>query len=182
MANKKNIPPLKKAPAKKKPATGKRRTVKVVPVLTEEEQKALDEEKQLQEHEKKRADWERNNIAISAFFLKACMKKNAKMPSYAQIAAGCGINERTVRRHFEQSKIFGDQTQKIQMLRDQSLLTIAVKAIKGEAVEWNRLLHQIVDGIGGLGGVSIKTNASSTPAAAPTSQGKLEIETTLQIS
>ena len=108
--------------------------------------------------------------------------KGKKFPSYAQIAKEVNLDERTVRRHFEQAKSLGDQTQKIQVLRDRSLLTIAVKAIKGEGVEWNRLLHQITDGVAGLGGGSVKVSNTVTPAAPTGGGGKLETEVTLQIS
>lgn len=177
--------PTKKAakPAPKPKAKVKKKKVipkaKLIPDEELPEDQITEDEKQLRAEEKKRADWEFNNEAISAAFLDMCLTSK-KFPTYAAIAKRCNISERTVRRHFEKASILGDQTQKLQVLRDRSLLTIAVKAIKGDNVHWNRLFHEIIDGGGKLGRAIEVHNTVTNPS--PGSAGKVETEVTLQIS
>lgn len=116
------------------------------PVLTKEQEL---------EH-KRRIDWQLNNDVIGQAFFQHILK-NKKFPTYTALARATRFNERTIRRHFENSDILGDQELMMKSLRDKSLMTIAVKAMQGKSVVWNRLFHEIVDGLGSKKQIELST-------------------------
>lgn len=175
---------VKKKAAKKvitrKVKSKKVKAKKPLPKLEEEViDETSEEEKLLLVEEEKRSVWERNNAVISEVYLNY-IKSYKKFPSYAEIARRVNLNERTVRRHFEKAATLGDQTQKIKELRDQSLITIGLKAINGTSVHWSRLFHELAgDVIGGRGAsATVKTTTPQTPSG----DGKVEQEVTLVIT
>jgi DNA-binding CsgD family transcriptional regulator len=99
------------------------------------------------EDEKKRIDWEINNELISKEFFEVLIKKQ-KMPTYVEIAKKLNMNERTVRRHFADTKMFDDMKTRMQAVKEKVLLTLSVKAIKGESHHFVRLFFEVVDGLG----------------------------------
>lgn len=174
----------KSAPAKPSSKGGTRKPPKKKPVFILEEEtpeaELTQEERDLLEEENKRSTWDFNNEAICESFMRL-MKKNKRFPTYAGIAKDVGLNERTIRRHFEKGDILGSQIKKIKMLQDQSIITVAMKAIAGEDVQWNKLLHEIASGT--VGGRISATARSSTPEQpAGGSGGAIETEVTLHIS
>jgi hypothetical protein len=95
---------------------------------------------------KRQADWEINQELISTAYFKYILK-NKKYPTYAKLAKEVNLCDRTVRRHLKETDLFGDMKLKLSALREQSLLTIGIKAIQGKSVAWSKLFHEIVDGV-----------------------------------
>lgn len=94
--------------------------------------------------EKKRKDWEINNELISEAFFSSILK-DKKFPSYTALAKKLNLNEKTVRRHFQEHEMFEDLKIKLRALKDKALLTLAVKAIKGDSHHWSRLFFEVTD-------------------------------------
>lgn len=96
------------------------------------------------EDEKKRRDWEMNNELISEAFFTAVVK-NRKFPTYEGLAKTLGLNEKTVRRHLQDEEMFEDLKVKLRALKNKALLTLAIKAIKGDSHHWSRLFFEVTD-------------------------------------
>jgi len=96
--------------------------------------------------EKRRREWEINNELISEAFFKSILE-NKKFPTYESIAQKLKINERTVRRHLQENEMFEDLKLKLRALKNKALLTLAVKAIKGESHHWTRLFFEVTDDV-----------------------------------
>jgi hypothetical protein len=99
------------------------------------------------EFRKRQSSWEVNQELISTAYFKYILK-NKKYPTYTKLAAELKLSERTIRRHLQDTDIFGDMKLKLSALREQSLLAIGIKAIQGKSVAWSKLFHEIVDNIG----------------------------------
>ncbi len=106
-----------------------------------------DETAEEAEFRKRQTDWEINQELISTAYFKYILK-NKKYPTYAKLAKELNLNERTIRRHLQETDLFGDLKLKLSALREQSLLAIGIKAIQGKSVAWSKLFHEIVDSIG----------------------------------
>lgn len=91
-----------------------------------------------------RADWEMNNELISEAFFNYVLRQK-KFPTYAQIAKAVNLNEKTVRRHFTETDMFQDMKSKLNALKNKALMTLAMKAIKGESHHWSRLFFEVTD-------------------------------------
>jgi predicted transcriptional regulator len=96
--------------------------------------------------EKRNKDWEVNNELISEAFFTSILK-NKKFPTYAAIAKQLGLNEKTVRRHLQDDEMFEDLKVKMRAIKNKALLTLAVKAIKGDSHHWTRLFFEVTDEI-----------------------------------
>lgn len=94
----------------------------------------------------KNNDWEMNNELISEAFFNSIIK-NKKFPTYAGIARQLGLNEKTVRRHLSETGMFEDLKIKMNALKDKALLTLAIKAIKGDSHHWTRLFFEVTEEI-----------------------------------
>lgn len=94
--------------------------------------------------EKKRREWEINNELISEEFFSSVLK-NKKFPTYQSIATKLGLNEKTVRRHLQDDEMFQDLKIKLRALKNKALLTLAIKAIKGDSHQWSRLFFEVTD-------------------------------------
>jgi AcrR family transcriptional regulator len=95
---------------------------------------------------KRNRDWEVNNELISEAFFNSILK-NKKFPTYAAIAKQLGMNERTVRRHLQDEEMFEDLKVKMRAIKNKALLTLAMKAIKGDSHHWTRLFFEVTDEI-----------------------------------
>lgn len=104
--------------------------------------------KQAVDEFKRNRQWEINNDLISDAFFKAILA-NKKFPTYQAIATKIGLDEKTVRRHLQETEMFQDIKDKMKALKDKALLTLAVKAIKGESHHWTRLFFEVTDEIKG---------------------------------
>jgi predicted transcriptional regulator len=91
-------------------------------------------------------DWEVNNELISDAFFNSILK-NKKFPTYAAIAKQLGLNEKTVRRHLQDEEMFEDLKVKMRAIKNKALLTLGMKAIKGDNVNWTRLFFEVTDEI-----------------------------------
>lgn len=97
-----------------------------------------------EEDDKRRSDWEVNNELISQEFFTSILR-NKKFPTYVALAKKLKMDERTVRRHFQDNDMFEDLKIKLRALKDKALLTLAVKAVKGESHHWSRLFFEVTD-------------------------------------
>lgn len=98
------------------------------------------------EAEKRNKDWEINNELISEAFFKSILK-NKKFPTYQSIAEELGLNEKTVRRHLQDDEMFEDLKIKMRAIKNKALLTLGIKAIKGDSHHWTRLFFEVTDEI-----------------------------------
>lgn len=94
--------------------------------------------------EKRRADWEINNELISEAFFTAVVR-HRKFPTYQALANKLKLDEKTVRRHLSDDEMFQDLKIKLRALKNKAMLTLAVKAIKGESHHWSRLFFEVTD-------------------------------------
>ena len=85
-----------------------------------------------------------NNELISEAFFTAVVK-NRKFPTYEGLAKTLGLNEKTVRRHLQDEEMFEDLKVKLRALKNKALLTLAIKAIKGDSHHWSRLFFEVTD-------------------------------------
>ena len=95
---------------------------------------------------KRKKDWEVNNELISEAFFKSILK-NKKFPTYQAIARELNLSEKTVRRHLHDTDMFEDLKVKMRAIKNKAMLTLAVKAIKGESHHWTRLFFEVTDEI-----------------------------------
>ena len=95
---------------------------------------------------KRKKDWEVNNELISEAFFKSILK-NKKFPTYQAIARELNLSEKTVRRHLQDTDMFEDLKVKMRAIKNKAMLTLAVKAIKGESHHWTRLFFEVTDEI-----------------------------------
>lgn len=95
---------------------------------------------------KRNKDWEVNNELISEAFFKSILK-NKKFPTYQAIARELNLSEKTVRRHLQDTDMFEDLKVKMRAIKNKAMLTLAVKAIKGESHHWTRLFFEVTDEI-----------------------------------
>lgn len=95
-------------------------------------------------NDKRKVDWEHNNEIISEAFFSLVLQKK-KYPTYKAIAEKTGLSIKTVERHLKDSDMFEDLKIKMRALKDKALLTLAVKAIKGESHHWSRLFFEVMD-------------------------------------
>lgn len=123
-----------KKPAKK---AAKKKVVKK-PV-----KKAAPKQSKQTPEEKRRAEWEVNNQLISEAFF-ASVLKNKKFPTYISIAKTVKLDEKTVRRHLQDTNMFEDLLIKMRALKDKALLTLAIKAIKGDSHHWTKLFFEVM--------------------------------------
>lgn len=94
--------------------------------------------------DKKRKDWEINNELISEAFFSSVLK-NKKFPTYTALAKQLGMNECTIRRHLKDEDMFDELKVKLRALKNKALLTVAIKAIKGDDVNWAKLFFEVTD-------------------------------------
>jgi hypothetical protein len=94
--------------------------------------------------EKRRKDWETNNELISEAFFTAVVT-HKKFPTYESLAKKLKLDERTVRRHLGDDEMFQDLKVKLRALKNKALLTLAIKAIKGDSHHWSRLFFEVTD-------------------------------------
>lgn len=137
MATAKKAAPKAAKPKPKTPA--KKKAVARKPTPAEAEEK---------KQEKRNRQWEINNELISDAFFKSILA-NKKFPTYQAIATKLGLDEKTVRRHLQETEMFEDIKLKMKALKDKAMLTLAVKAIKGESHHWTRLFFEVTDEIKG---------------------------------
>ena len=95
---------------------------------------------------KRNKDWEVNNELISEAFFKSILK-NKKFPTYAAIGKELKLSEKTVRRHLQDDEMFEDLKIKMRSIKNKALMTLAMKAIKGESHHWTRLFFEVTDEI-----------------------------------
>jgi hypothetical protein len=124
---KKKAAPKKKAATKKKP---QRKPTKVDAA------------------EKKRRDWEIHNDLISEAFFTSILK-NKKFPTYQSIANQLDLDVKTVQRHLKDDEMFEDLKVKLNALKSKALLTLAMKAIKGDSHHWTRLFFEVTEEVKG---------------------------------
>jgi len=130
--SKKPKPAAKKHVAK--PKAKPKKTVKPKPLTAAEKE------------EKKRSDWEINNELISEAFFNSILK-NKKFPTYAGIGKQLSLDEKTIRRHLQEEDMFEDLKIKMRAIKNKALLTLSMKAIKGESHHWTRLFFEVTDEI-----------------------------------
>jgi predicted transcriptional regulator len=95
---------------------------------------------------KRNKDWEVNNELISEAFFNSILK-NKKFPTYSAIAKQLNLSEKTVRRHLQDDEMFEDLKVKMRAIKNKALLTLGMKAIKGDNVNWTRLFFEVTDEI-----------------------------------
>ena len=94
--------------------------------------------------DKRRTDWEINNELISEAFFSAVVRKK-KFPTYESLARQLKLDEKTIRRHLQDDEMFQDLKVKLRALKNKALLTLAIKAIKGDSHHWSRLFFEVTD-------------------------------------
>lgn len=122
---------------------------KVLPKKIASKKQAKSKPKRLtaaQKEEKKRSDWEINNELISEAFFNSILK-NKKFPTYAGIARHLNLDEKTIRRHLHEEDMFEDLKVKMRAIKNKALLTLSMKAIKGDSHHWTRLFFEVTDEI-----------------------------------
>lgn len=103
---------------------------------------------EVESFEKRQKQWEVNHELICEAFFSYVLKYK-KYPTYTKLAKQTNLNEKTIRRHLQDTDTFGDLKLKLKAMSERSLITIGIKAVKGESVAWSKLFHEIVDGVGG---------------------------------
>lgn len=98
------------------------------------------------EEDRKRRDWEINNELISEEFYSHVLKYK-KFPTYSALAKKLNLNEKTIRRHLAEAEMFDDLKVKLRALKNKALLTLAVKAMKGDNVNWSRLFFEVTEDV-----------------------------------
>ena len=96
----------------------------------------------LNDEEKRRRDWELRDELISSAFFNYVLK-HKKIPTYVSLAKQLQMSERTIRRHLQESEAMDDMQLKLRALRNRALLTVGIKAIKGDNVNWARLFLEM---------------------------------------
>jgi hypothetical protein len=96
--------------------------------------------------EKKSREWEINNELISEAFFTSILK-NKKFPTYQSIATQLHLSVKTVQRHLQEDEMFEDLKTKLKALKNKALLTLALKAIKGDSHHWSRLFFEVTDDV-----------------------------------
>ena len=134
MATPKKPKPTSKKKAVAKPKKQVKKIIKPKPLTKEEKE------------EKKRADWEMNNELISEAFFSSILK-NKRFPTYTGIARQLGLDEKTIRRHLQDEGMFEDLKLKMRAIKNKALLTLSMKAIKGDSHHWTRLFFEVTDEI-----------------------------------
>lgn len=97
--------------------------------------------------EKKRRDWEVNNELIGDAFFEYIFKYK-KFPTYEGLGRTLKLDEKTIRRHLNEDAMFEDLKVKMRALKSKALITLGIKAMKGDSHHWTRLFFEVTDEVG----------------------------------
>lgn len=95
---------------------------------------------EMNEEQKRKADWERNHAIITNEFIRLLGQKQ-KLPSYAELAKALNFDEVTIRRHLADYSI-DDFLNKLQIGNEAVLMNLFKQAATGKSEKIMRLFFE----------------------------------------